>query len=468
MTGRPRTGILAAALCLVAGSVGAGVGAGGAITAPNIGQEGTLDVLPGNGSQLVLSLDVASGIWSPVGSAPVPVASGGALSNLFNGCDYAFAGGGSQMFFATGGISWACPAGPLASAPAPVAEGAALATAPGLGGAPTDAVFALRGGGTRDFWRYSIGSDSWAVLPETPAPVGDGGALAEFASNGAICNTSTFSVAALRGSGTGDFWCYNIDHAAWEPGPSLPTPVGPGGALAQLQRLGHIYALSGGGTNSFWRLEQAGVWSPLAPTPGPVDAGGSLVAINYGTLSQRDVLYALQGGGSSAVWGYDVATNTWTQVASVPEGALNQPPDCSGAHASVARLWPPTLAMRTVSIEGVSDPDGDPVSLNIDYVLQDEPTLGRGQSGCTFCPDAEWAASVARLRAERDPTGNGRVYRLGFSATDGRNGYCNGSVVVCVPHDAAHGCVADQRGYFSGDCPFPGLEELQPARAPRH
>jgi hypothetical protein len=462
--------ILVVGLGIVAPSTGAavGVGAGGAITAPNIGQEGTLDVLLGGGSQQVLSLDVFTKTWSAVGSAPSQIGEGGAIASLFNGCDYAFAGGGSTAFFSTGGIPWVCQAGSLTDAPAPVGAGGALAAAPGVGGAPTDYVFALRGAGSRDFWRYSISLHSWAILAETPEAVGDGAGLVEFFSNGVICNTSSFSVAALRGNQTTDFWCFNIDHLMWETGPATPAPVGPGGALAQLQRLGHLYALRGGGTRDFWRLDPTGLWVSRAPTPGPVGAGGSLVGINYGTLSQRDVLYALQGGGSGAVWRYDVETDTWAEIAKVPDVAFNQPPDCSAARAGAATLWPPSRGMHTVSVQGVSDPDGDPISISIDYVFQDEPTLrlNEGRS-CNFCPDAEWTGeSSAQLRAERDPAGNGRVYRLGFSATDGRNGFCQGSVTVCVPHDRAHGCVDDGPDFLSGACPFPGLKELRPATSP--
>ncbi len=447
----------------------AGVGAGGAITSPNIGQEGTLDVFIGNGSRQVVSLDVATNTWTAVGFAPAPIGAGGSLSNLFNSCDYAFAGAQSTAFFSTGGITWLCQNQRLADAPAPVGAGGALAAAPGLGGAPVDHVFALRGGGTEDFWRYSIGQDSWTALPLTPATVGDGGGLVEFYSNGAICSTSSFSVAALRGDFTSDFWCFNIDQNRWEAGPSTPAPVGPGGALAQLQGLGHIYALRGGGTEDFWRMDQLGNWVSLASTPGPVGPGGSLVGINYGTLSQRNVVYALQGGGSSAVWRYDVDTNSWSQISTVPDVALNNPPDCGQARGSVASLWPPNLDLKDVAIDGVTDPDDDPVTIRVESVFQDEPTLGRGEGlSCNFCPDALWTGGPSvQLRAERDPAGNGRVYRVNFSATDGRTGFCRGTVTVCVPHDQARACVDDGPAYYSGDCPFPGLRNLRPSLAPR-
>jgi hypothetical protein len=39
-----------------------------------------------------------------------------------------------------------------------------------------------------------------------------------------------------------------------------------------------------------------------------------------------------------------------------------------------------------------------------------------------------------QIRAERSGTGNGRAYRIAFSASDGRGGTCVGSVTVAVPH----------------------------------
>jgi hypothetical protein len=122
---------------------------------------------------------------------------------------------------------------------------------------------------------------------------------------------------------------FNIDENRWCVGPDTPDRVGPGGAIAQLQRLGAIYVLRGNGTADFWSFDD-GQWKKLADAPGPVNAGGGLVGINYGTRSQRDVLYALQGGGSRAVWKYDVDTNTWTHQSDAPApigpgGAITSP-----------------------------------------------------------------------------------------------------------------------------------------------
>jgi len=39
-----------------------------------------------------------------------------------------------------------------------------------------------------------------------------------------------------------------------------------------------------------------------------------------------------------------------------------------------------------------------------------------------------------QLRAERSGTGDGRVYRISFTASDGKDN-CSGTVFVGVPHD---------------------------------
>jgi hypothetical protein len=85
-----------------------------------------------------------------------------------------------------------------------------------------------------------------------------------------------------------------------------------------------------------------------------------------------------------------------------------------------------------VTVGSVTDPDGDHVTITVDAVSQDEPLMGPGDK---TSPDARRAAASDRveLRAERSPRGNGRVYRIDFSASDGRGGSCSEAVEVVVP-----------------------------------
>jgi hypothetical protein len=134
----------------------------------------------------------------------------------------------------------------------------------------------------------------------------------------------------------------------------------------------------------------------------------------------------------------------------------NNPPDCSNAQAAIEVIWPPNHKFTAVSIIGVTDPDGDDVTITVTSISQDEPinTFGDGST----CPDGIIMDGAALVRVERSGTpsvpGNGRVYHITFIASDGDD-TCEGVVTVCVPHDQGNGdvCVDDGPLYNSlGPC----------------
>jgi dipeptidyl aminopeptidase/acylaminoacyl peptidase len=109
----------------------------------------------------------------------------------------------------------------------------------------------------------------------------------------------------------------------------------------------------------------------------------------------------------------------------------NRPPDCSGVAASRPVLATANRRLVAITLDGATDPDGDPVTLSIDAVTQDEPVLS---SGDPTSPDAiDEGDGELRVRAERNPHGDGRVYRIAFTASDGRGGSCSGTATVSVP-----------------------------------
>jgi hypothetical protein len=137
----------------------------------------------------------------------------------------------------------------------------------------------------------------------------------------------------------------------------------------------------------------------------------------------------------------------------------NRSPDCSRAQAKAPVLWPPNHKLELVEIEGVVDPDGDPISITAFSITQDEPLDSNGDG--ETCADGDIQDGQAYVRSERtgDPEnpGNGRVYVITFVAVDARGGKCKGQVTVCVPHDMGQGdtCVDDGQIYDSlGDCPL--------------
>jgi hypothetical protein len=135
----------------------------------------------------------------------------------------------------------------------------------------------------------------------------------------------------------------------------------------------------------------------------------------------------------------------------VPIEPSNQPPLCDLASATTTVLWPPSHKMVSVGIQGVTDPEGRPITIRIDSVQQDEPVNGLGDGDTA--PDAvDLGSSTVKLRAERAGTGNGRVYLLDFSASDMQGGSCSGRVQVGVPHDKGRGpgAIDDGLRYASG------------------
>jgi hypothetical protein len=125
-------------------------------------------------------------------------------------------------------------------------------------------------------------------------------------------------------------------------------------------------------------------------------------------------------------------TKEWTKP-------TNQAPDCSGVAESAKLLWPPNHEFRLITLGGATDADGDAVTLTIAGITQDEP-VNEGGDGNTS-PDAKSgpASNQVYVRSERSGKGDGRVYRISYSASDGKGGVCSGSAIVGVPHDQNSG-----------------------------
>ena len=152
--------------------------------------------------------------------------------------------------------------------------------------------------------------------------------------------------------------------------------------------------------------------------------------------------------GTTQIW-WPTSGHLMFALDASPAPELNRPPDISKAQASVAVLWPPDGRMVPFRIEGVTDPDGDAVSISIIGIQQDEPPA-LGKQG----PDAVIdGTGTAAVRAMRLGQGNGRVYKVFFAANDGKpGGAVNGVVYISVPHDQTSPVAIDNgpaSGYFS-------------------
>lgn len=125
---------------------------------------------------------------------------------------------------------------------------------------------------------------------------------------------------------------------------------------------------------------------------------------------------------------------------------VNRPPSCTSVTPSSNRLWPPNHKFHLITLSGATDPDGDHVTLTITGVTQDEPVNATGDGNTS--PDAQVGpgSNQVHLRAERSGRGDGRVYRISFSGSDGRGGTCTGNTTVGVPHDMGRGSTPRDSG----------------------
>jgi large repetitive protein len=138
-------------------------------------------------------------------------------------------------------------------------------------------------------------------------------------------------------------------------------------------------------------------------------------------------------------------------LVSVTVDELNVQPSCANVKPSEKKLWPPEHQLVLVKLSGATDSDGDPLAFTITAVTQDEKVKkvsGKGDKK----PDARRVSGKPdriRLRAERDPDKNGRVYRIAYRVSDGHGGSCTGVEKVGVPVKKRKDPVENTKSYNS-------------------
>jgi TolB protein len=187
---------------------------------------------------------------------------------------------------------------------------------------------------------------------------------------------------------------------------------------------GDIYTMNADGTGTITRLTSSvggntqPVWSPDGKKIAFVSTRDDPDPDCYQNCNSEIYVMNADGGGQTNL------TNTSGSEGGPDWQALpNRAPDCSRVLATPNQLS--RHGFQAVALSGATDPDGDAVTITIDGVTQDEP-VGRR-------PDARTgaASNEVYLRAERRPRGDGRVYRIAFTASDGSD-QCSGVATVEV------------------------------------
>jgi hypothetical protein len=244
--------------------------------------------------------------------------------------------------------------------------------------------------------------------------------------------TTVFSAVGMDGPGvvtiglrvTDDEGASDVDTATVHI--SNVPPIADAGA-DQIVSRNETVTVTGSWTDPAGMLDEPYVWAWDIDGDGTFDTSG--VAI-YGDTITIDTYFDYIGQYTMTfrVTDRDGGESQDTLTVEV----INQPPDCADAYPSRDTLWPPNHKFVAVDILGVTDADGDPVTITIDGITHDEPEDGSGDG--SFAPDSRGVgSSTAELRAERDGSGDGREYVISFTATDDPGGECSGEVTVAVP-----------------------------------
>jgi uncharacterized repeat protein (TIGR01451 family) len=248
---------------------------GGALTSDGVN---TIYGLRGGGQRTFYSYNAGTNTWTTLANnTGVDVDEGGALVYLeVAGVKYVYAlmgdGTGFRRYNVTTPGAWTA----MAATPNNVKKGGALTT-------DGTYIYALRGDRQRTFWRCnatttgSAGScnTSWSVMAQVPAEVGWGGALTRVGGY----------VYALRGDGKKNFYRYNIATNTWTTMAPTVGNVSDGGALTTDGT--YIYAFQGK-TPVFYRYNITdNQWTTLSPFSANTGQGGALTYLPAANLQGR-------------------------------------------------------------------------------------------------------------------------------------------------------------------------------------
>jgi len=169
----------------------------------------------------------------------------------------------------------------------------------------TSFIYLLKGSGTTEFYRFNIGTNQWETKNGPPMDKNKGFKNG----SGLVYDSDAKRIYVLKGS-YNLFYAYDLDANTWDTKDSLPMrqlgsthkkKVKDGAGLAYHNHV--IYALKGGNTNEFWCYKcDSNDWTNLTDIIGDVKrvkGGGALVY-----AASTDALYAQKGNNTRGFWSY--------------------------------------------------------------------------------------------------------------------------------------------------------------------
>jgi hypothetical protein len=143
-------------------------------------------------------------------------------------------------------------------------------------------------------------------------------------------------VYALKGNGTYEFYRYDGEANTWETKESIPAigstgkkkAVKKGGSMIALE--GRLYATKGNNTCEFWEYNPTGgarrttdayPWQELAGVPPGAKKLKDGVSIVGVTANETSYVYLLKGAATVEFYRYNVLTNAWVAMPDAPTGS---------------------------------------------------------------------------------------------------------------------------------------------------
>jgi hypothetical protein len=193
-------------------------------------------------------------------------------------------------------------------------------------------IYALKGGGTPEFYRYSLESGTWATEDTIPT-LNYWGKKKKTGKGATLATGGNEMIYATKGGSSSDFWEYNSSAGPtgeWTEKDDVPGGVRSlkdGAATTGAERgdTTFVYLLRGSGTTEFYRyrwLAGQDTWERLADAP----TGVSGKSFKYGssiTYDGESLIYVLKGT-YNEFYAYDLDRDLWVTLETLP---LCKPPD---------------------------------------------------------------------------------------------------------------------------------------------
>jgi hypothetical protein len=184
-------------------------------------------------------------------------------------------------------------------------------------------VYATKGSNTFGFWGYDAVLDSWSQLPNVP-PATSGRKVKGGTDLSFVHKQDTGYVYLLKG-GRNDFCRYNVAARRWDQMPLAPQGANikwDNGSWLVYDGERYIYAHKAR-YSELWKYDtQADTWLdtvlPGIPVYHPVTRQSRKAKDGSSAAWYDSAVYALKGANTLEYWKFDVATNRWFDLDTIP------------------------------------------------------------------------------------------------------------------------------------------------------